>query len=192
MMTDEQKARMRLWTAALLSDEFAQGQGALRTHVADMVDVSHYRYCCLGVATEVAIRNGCEIEDFDAETIRSWGPEDNPDDEHPFWLINDGELCPSVAKWYGFNNGDPVVGERTENRCDSPDCDNYDEDCDHAVPRTIKVPAIEANDDLKWDFVNIAEGIAHIYELGDIHVQPAAADGDRPESSGGRSEPQPA
>ncbi len=50
---------MRLWVAALRSGEFAQG----RKRLAQSGDGgATWRYCCLGVACELAIRHGVEVK----------------------------------------------------------------------------------------------------------------------------------
>jgi hypothetical protein len=49
------------WAAALESGEFEQGRAALATHHEDG-DGGGVRYCCLGVACEVALRNGVPLE----------------------------------------------------------------------------------------------------------------------------------
>jgi hypothetical protein len=51
------KENMKLFVAALLSDEYEQGRYRLTTIEGDSV-----RHCCLGVACEVALKNGVRME----------------------------------------------------------------------------------------------------------------------------------
>jgi len=48
----------RLWVEALRSGDYEQGIGALNARSDDGVD----RFCCFGVACEVAIANGVPVE----------------------------------------------------------------------------------------------------------------------------------
>lgn len=89
------KGRVRLLVDALRSGEFTQTTGTLKM-VQPTGEAAH---CCLGVACEVAIRNGLDIPvTFGAESD-SWGS-----------VSFDGELSlmpPSVYQWFGFTYGDP-------------------------------------------------------------------------------------
>jgi hypothetical protein len=51
------KRNMRLWVAALRSGTFIQGQGMLKFGTLDGI----FKYCCLGVACEVAMADGLEL-----------------------------------------------------------------------------------------------------------------------------------
>lgn len=79
------------WIAALRSGDYKQGLGALCQTYAD----GDCRYCCLGVACEVAIKSGVPIE-VSGCTYRSSS------------LINfDGHLFnlpESVREWLGLNS----------------------------------------------------------------------------------------
>lgn len=84
--------RMRLWAEALESDEFEQGQGCLRDDVRKKeTDEPVYQYCCLGVAIEIALRNGCKA------SAQLWGM-----DYSTMWR--------EVARWYGLHHDNPTVG----------------------------------------------------------------------------------
>lgn len=62
--TEEEQAEARAkWVAALRSDEFKQAHGGLTGAVADSVG-----YCCLGVACEVAVREGA-VANYDVEGL---------------------------------------------------------------------------------------------------------------------------
>lgn len=83
-MIGPNKARLRLWVEALESGEFRQGR---LKNVIQTPDGPHY--CCLGVANEIAWRNGCPRPDG----------------------IYDGvDLHYVVAAWYGLGNHNPIIG----------------------------------------------------------------------------------
>lgn len=80
---------MLKWVEALESGEYEQTRGALRTEVANASE-SPYKYCCLGVATEIAREEA------------GWN-----------WPIHAVGILPgSIAVWLGLepSNGDPIVG----------------------------------------------------------------------------------
>lgn len=81
---------MLRWIEALESGEYQQGQGALRHLEAGT-------FCCLGVATDVAIRNGVAIawnENVEIET---------EDGGHA------GTLPIPVQEWLGIEHGNPGI-----------------------------------------------------------------------------------
>ena len=88
--SEQQKANRDKWVAALRSGEFKQGREVLRNVEAD-------KYCCLGVACALAIREGVESE---------W-----PDDGGYSW---DEELPYAVRDWLGLKTGagDLAEGDR--------------------------------------------------------------------------------
>lgn len=51
-------------------------------------DTEMEAHCCLGVAAEVALRNGFDFRDMD-------------------WAY--GTMPDSLADWYGFTEGDPLI-----------------------------------------------------------------------------------
>lgn len=73
------KERMWMWTRALKSGQYKQGQGSMRD--------SGGGYCCLGVAMDIAFANGCEVTG-----VENWGVTSS--------------LPPKVAEWYGLPTGD--------------------------------------------------------------------------------------
>jgi hypothetical protein len=76
------KENLRLWVKALRSGDFKQGKGCLKNE--------DDTYCCLGVATKVAMENGVEVgEVFD------WGQAGLPS---------------AVQDWYGLRSANPAVG----------------------------------------------------------------------------------
>jgi hypothetical protein len=86
------KERVKLLCRTLESGEFSQTAGVLRRPGDG--------HCCLGVATEVALRSGLQISTEDV------------------WDHGEGEvLHPEVLDWYGFDDEDPtiiVIGEQGE------------------------------------------------------------------------------
>ena len=67
---EETAAHRKLWTDALRSDEYKQGDSYL--HQGD-------KFCCLGVACDVAIKSGLELDagtGYDADDIVTYGGAD--------------------------------------------------------------------------------------------------------------------
>ena len=91
--------RVQLLVTALRSREFKQGTGQLR-----IVDEAGTRHCCLGVATEVALRSGLDLgevqRDVEETGFNHWG--------------HLGSLPESVTAWYGFERQDPYVIDPVE------------------------------------------------------------------------------
>lgn len=142
------KENMRLWVAALRSGKFQQGQSALkRQYPGDRVP----RYCCLGVACEIAMAHGVEMETSTLTTAHYSAAEPTRT-----WRFDGtlGALPPAVVTWLGLGSSDstvdqdPVVGFYTPH----PEA-------------AVSVRAIKANDDLRWDFLQIAAGIEKYYDL---------------------------
>lgn len=86
------KPNLQLWVDALESGEYKQGVGAL----ADRFNSSEeWQYCCLGVACEVAIKNGVAV----TVTERSAGMYMT----RRAYDDSSGILPISVADWYGID-----------------------------------------------------------------------------------------
>lgn len=142
--------RLELWAGALESGEFRQGRGRLCSDTA--------RYCCLGVACEVAMRNGLPLTKTlppGGNSYRYQGDANDP------WSMSSAYLPQEVSFWYGFHlleerdrRGNPYVGR------DSGDGD--------------LVRAAAANDDLGWGFRRVAAGIRDLYVLPPTAVAVAA------------------
>lgn len=131
------KERIRLWSDALRSDEFEQGAGRLCVIVKDKP-----RYCCLGVACEVAIRNGLTLEkgssisSCDCELCRS-------SDATNVTYNGQGSVLPErVREWYGLTSSPNLKDSLDEGRYHS---------------------AIEMNDQFKRTFAQIADAIEATY-----------------------------
>lgn len=87
-MTKRDKERLRKWVAALRSGEYEQCRDQLR---------DGNRFCCLGVACDVAIKKGWVSDD---KWIGDTYVEDILWDE-------DMELPPPVIAAYGLDSSDP-------------------------------------------------------------------------------------
>lgn len=137
------KERLKLGLDALRSGEYRQCTGTL-LHVDDDGNKS---YCCLGVLTDVAIKNGLEGVQEVFDTPGGEG----------FKVSNDqrrsGEadfvyafLPHAVKDWYGFESIGPSV---------TVDNDVENDELTHL------------NDDLRWDFNQIADAIEATYITGE-------------------------
>jgi hypothetical protein len=88
------KERVQLLVDALRSGEYEQAQGKLRTEFGGV------GYCCLGVATKIALDNGLEVENISDPNDRLQGQP---------WDQTYQVMCPVVADWYGFESGNPTL-----------------------------------------------------------------------------------
>lgn len=93
-LTDEQKARVRTYLAALRSGEYLQGTGRLRCE---------NKFCCLGIACEVFAKEN---------PVATW----KPSGLFHFSAFYANEeswnhylLPPEVAAWFGFPTEDPAL-----------------------------------------------------------------------------------
>jgi len=117
------KERVALLVEALRDGSWVQGRERLRNGGDE--------YCCLGVACEVAIANGCVV------TV---GQHDNG------FYVYDGFsdfLPPSVREWYGFVSPDPAVGRLRP--------------IGHQPENSIRLAATKANDLLNKSLAEIGE-----------------------------------
>lgn len=147
------KQRLQLGLEALRSGEFKQCTGQLRSASLDISgDGKHeVRYCCLGVLTEVAVRNGLA---FDTEVCVTCGiPADSVIGKHAncigqftssLWEVT-GEVLPkAVMDWYGIVDSDPIIASLPDDDAtESPEYETFS--------------ATECNDDKNWDFEQIAD-----------------------------------
>jgi hypothetical protein len=93
--TEEEKGRIRLLVEALRSGQYKQGKQRLHR-----VSGGQHTWCCLGVACDVAIRNGLQVE------VRSV-------DEDAIWYDGHSMYLPeSVRLWYGFNRRNPIMSDQ--------------------------------------------------------------------------------
>lgn len=124
------KERIKLWIDALRSGDYKQTTGCL---------VDGNGYCCLGVGTEVAIKNGLP---YRRVGLVGYRPESDPESEPENTV-----LPKAVADWYG-------VSENPDLLFPYPD---YDPDYPEDGPEFYDPPASEVNDEWEFDFIRIAE-----------------------------------
>lgn len=93
------KERIKLWVDALRSGEYKQGEGRLAR--------VNNTYCCLGVACDLAIKNGVDIirQIYIIDNCYSY------DDEASFLPLK-------VREWLGFNSND-THGKLSSSRYDT-------------------------------------------------------------------------
>lgn len=145
--TDEQKARLRLWVAALRSGQFLQGTQWLAHRDAG---ADTWEYCCLGVACEVAVANGLEI--MVQDPVVSCDAAGNPLVQARQYGGQKTALPGPVIDWYGLvdanipslRQDDPLVW--------------YEHEGAH-------VGLSELNDDFRCDFDQIADLIEREFGL---------------------------
>lgn len=134
------KDRVRLLVDALRSGEFYQGHNKLKQISPSGAE----RYCCLGVACVVAMRNGLEINETS----------ENDDLGGQFFYFGTQEdtsalFTPvAVMEWYGFTGDNSVELE---------------------VPEfvTNKITAVDLNDTHGYSFAKIADAFERTY-LGEV------------------------
>jgi hypothetical protein len=137
------KDRLRLGLEALRGGEYRQTLQAL----CKQDDQGNRSFCCLGVLTDVAIKNGLvgltERVNRDGVTVGYLAE----GARHP----ETGLLPPSVARWYGL----PHVGPKL-----LPTAEQYEE---FGLVHGEQYEATELNDDLGMDFVQIADTFENTY-----------------------------
>lgn len=154
---DVNRERVQLWVEALESGEFEQGSGQLETRYSlnDKGETTdEATYCCLGVAIEVALRDG-------------YTPQTVPGVMTPYMESYDHfntVLWPGVVAWYGFLVSDPYIGiwhnDDGEYRTKNPepeDAYNWE-----------SLSASGANDDHHLSFRQIAAGVRARYLGEDV------------------------
>lgn len=128
---------MRLWIAALRSGTYKQGQE--RLCALDTEGAPHW--CCMGVACDIAVSNGIELGITDSHGSRSYN--------------GDGAMMPiPVAEWLGLDareSGNDVIVLAAGL------VGGFNDD----------VSAVDANDNLDWDFDMIADALERTYLPGD-------------------------
>lgn len=104
---------IRTWVEGLESDEFEQGQGRLamcelvRNESDGGLRRTNKRLCCLGVASELAIRNGVDVE-----IIEHRDPDNN---KIIFEYDDEGYFLPvSVQRWLGIGVNNPTLNVTLE------------------------------------------------------------------------------
>jgi hypothetical protein len=140
-MSMTNKARIKLWADELIHGEHHQGRNRLTRKGPDGVE----RDCCMGVGSKVAKDNGLELHVFydsasGVTTYNGW------DDYFPT----------EVWQWYGFNDGNPIVGIYSC-RCGYPECDTGG-----------TVTASHANDSMEKTFEEIGLMLYEYYRLDEV------------------------
>lgn len=96
--TPQQLERIQLWEQELRNPELHQGVGRLAG--IDDAEKGIIRYCCLGVACEIAIANGLVLDRAEQRGVVA-----------DMTVIEyDGErdhLPEAVVEWYGFEDNNP-------------------------------------------------------------------------------------
>jgi hypothetical protein len=127
------KERMRLFVAGLRSGRFIQGRGSLKVRYSNGGE----RYCCLGVACEIAMEHGLVVAVSQSLNERTGTLHIN--------FGGQGDSLPeSVMHWYGLSDSDPLID-----------------------PAQGGISAITLNDnpDFAWTFEQIAAGFEQTYGL---------------------------
>jgi len=176
ILNQEQRANMQRLVDALRSGQYRQGQERLRTETPDGPLL-----CCLGVATEEAIKAGfpavwhpqllryLQYDPYSRESdnpghIFDMAAADGSDihvndvDGHPIIASEVGLLLNGLLSFYGFLG---VYGT-VEIRCDAepgPCTHGPEDEC--AIP--VWAEATRLNDDLRWNFGQIADAFEHTY-----------------------------
>lgn len=127
---------VKKWIAALRSGEYKQGTGSLHSAGAEGEPDT---YCCLGVATVVAMADGCPIQrktkpDCGSYAYYETDPKANVS----------GILPPAVVKWLGLEGRDETEGSVV-----------FDNEAGH-YGKEVR-DAISANDVKRWSFDQIAD-----------------------------------
>lgn len=171
------KENVRRWVDALRSGEYKQGNGALCIYNPR---ADEFRFCCLGVATQEAIKAGvpgvslAPLEDMIDTDIYG-----NPRDEvvTRAYVVEcqsgkdcDGLCCGTeaeylpdpVRKWLGFDSNNPGLKIARDPR-NIYYLIQEGEDPEVECVHVIDASAAECNDDYAYDFNSIADAIEEIY-----------------------------
>lgn len=132
------KENMRLFIEALRSGEFRQG---LSTLAGKKARDEHWKYCCLGVACEIAIRNGAVVQVREEEI--TYG-----DHVDRFYRLYEGTstvLPAPVREWLGLiaDEADPQLLTGFDNM--------------------HKLHATNLNDNYGWTFEQIADAFERTF-----------------------------
>lgn len=140
------RERVQMLVDALRSGDWEQGIQQLV--VIDTLS-GRKQYCCLGVAMEVAIANGCPITFEDRGDTRYY-TDPNGQGAHVV-------LSPAAADWYGFNSDNPNLKVRSG---DLQEPEGYEAEFPDAI---VQEAATELNDDKHWNFHQIADAFQHTF-----------------------------
>lgn len=95
------KENMRLFIEALRSGEYRQVINNLARKVDD-----EWRHCCLGVACEVALKHGVELN-VEEKTIEYTSIQEER--TYRIYDQTSGVLPDAVVSWLGINSNDPAL-----------------------------------------------------------------------------------
>jgi hypothetical protein len=155
------KERVSELVVALRSGAWPQTTGRLRKE-----DNGSVSFCCLGVACELALRQGVGHR---IDSLYYSGPQDGSGEVgHRY------QLPAAAIEWYGFSNSNPLIkilcreipANHHSGWCE--DCRaeggvHRNEECDNL----IVVAATDANDEMGLDFNQIADGFERMYLEGE-------------------------
>ena len=153
------RENMTLWLTALRSGEYGQGISYLKTH--------EDKFCCLGVACEVAMKNGVGVT-IDNESTEGPVPFYR---FHQVAQVTEGgfthapssrtHMLPAVAEWLGVDsNGDLVLPVEVLSESERADYIGR-----HGKHKT-QVGATFLNDEFRWSFGQIADAVEKTYLPG--------------------------
>jgi hypothetical protein len=125
------KDKLKLWIDALRSGKFEQGQGNLASRDGEVV-----KYCCLGVACEVAVKDGLDLEGRWGRPIGN-EVEEWVETDHKFYDSEDLLLPPAVQDWLGIPGSTTV----------------------EVMLNGIEESVIDLNDNMDRDFGQIADAL---------------------------------
>lgn len=128
---------IQLWVDALRSGKYEQGTGWLARRDSP---TDTYKYCCLGVACDVAVKNGLDLD----VTEQQYGGA-----SYFEYNARDVSLPLAVADWLGVDGTSIYLPNPHQNRID----------------KRREVPAITLNDDFLCSFAVIADAIEKKYFL---------------------------
>lgn len=132
------EGRVKLWIEALRSGEFQQSYGWMEETTEDGDgNTEVVGYCCLGVATKVALRNGCPEPDG-----LEWGQT---------------SMHTDIGAWFGFapwGRNDPTLGYLGHGEYFTSEQEDG---------ATEEVACTRANDELGWDFDTISNRLQDRY-----------------------------
>ncbi len=140
-MLECDKKHMLLWVEALESGQYDQTTGYLHV-IEPNGDAATIGWCCMGVACDVAIREGAPIHRFEGD----WTERFDDLDSYPPGRLH---------RWLGVDptdDGDIIVADS--------DPDDWDDS-----PGQAPVRASVANDTRRWTFGEIAASLRGTYGL---------------------------
>jgi hypothetical protein len=156
-LTATQRTRMRSFVHALRTTRRKQGTGMLHYIDQDVNGKKQHRYCCLGIACEVAIKDGLNLEkvkiggvDRDA-SIGYQAPANNN------YAYSTSVLPEVVQQWYGVNALDPDLNVR-----DLPKAKGHSYEFARGW-----ATASSLNDSGGWTFKQIADAFEQTFLPGD-------------------------